>query len=321
MERGREGVSIKAAKGAFAFGFMVLIILMVSGFSFVVDEYDILAVEHQGLYPADRSFGLGACGQDSIKREFSNEADAAVKVPVLLYHHIVSREDLSDGHYIKGKLNPMVVLKEDFEKQMAYLQEEGYTTLTLSELYDFLARKKDVPAKSVVITFDDGYKDNYVEAYPILKKYNFTAVSFIITGYVTSKLHPYVPEEIQYLSLHEIEKGCDVFEYQSHTYNLHQREKNRFNQDASYLLTKPADQIEKDLMASLRNLEGRKQAFAYPYGEYSPETVSSIIKLGFRMAFTVEKKAAERGDRIYEIPRLPVVAETTLEEFKEYVKP
>ncbi|MFP7442417.1 polysaccharide deacetylase family protein [Bacillus infantis] len=310
---------MKAAKGAVAFGFLVLLTLMISGFSFVVDEYDILAVEHQGLYPADQSFHLDACTKESTIKKPRKEA--AAKVPVLSYHHIVSREDLSESHYIKGKLNPMVVLKEDFEKQMAYLKEKGYTSLTLSELYDFLARKKDVPAKSVVITFDDGYKDNYVEAYPILKKYNFTAVSFIITGYVTSKLHPYVPEEIQYLSLHEIERGCDVFDYQSHTYNLHQREKNRFNQDASFLLTKEADQIEKDLRTSIRQLEGRKKAFAYPYGEYSPNTINSLINLGFRMAFTVEKKAAERGDRIYEIPRLPVVAETTMEEFIEYVKP
>lgn len=319
MERGGKGVSMKAAKGAVAFGFLVLLTLMISGLSFVVDEYDILAVEHQGLYPADQSFHLDACTKESTIKKPPKEA--AAKVPVLSYHHIVSREDLSESHYIKGKLNPMVVLKEDFEKQMAYLKEKGYTSLTLSELYDFLARKKDVPAKSVVITFDDGYKDNYVEAYPILKKYNFTAVSFIITGYVTSKLHPYVPEEIQYLSLHEIERGCDVFDYQSHTYNLHQREKNRFNQDASFLLTKEADQIEKDLRTSIRQLEGRKKAFAYPYGEYSPNTINSLINLGFRMAFTVEKKAAERGDRIYEIPRLPVVAETTMEEFIEYVKP
>ncbi|AGX06338.1 hypothetical protein B14911_04109 [Bacillus sp. NRRL B-14911] len=319
MERGGKGVSMKAAKGAVAFGFLVLLTLMISGFSFVVDEYDILAVEHQGLYPADQSFHLDACTKESTIKKPPKEA--AAKVPVLSYHHIVSREDLSESHYIKGKLNPMVVLKEDFEKQMAYLKEKGYTSLTLSELYDFLARKKDVPAKSVVITFDDGYKDNYVEAYPILKKYNFTAVSFIITGYVTSKLHPYVPEEIQYLSLHEIERGCDVFDYQSHTYNLHQREKNRFNQDASFLLTKEADQIEKDLRTSIRQLEGRKKAFAYPYGEYTPNTINSLINLGFRMAFTVEKKAAERGDRIYEIPRLPVVAETTMEEFIEYVKP
>lgn len=319
MERGGKGVSMKAAKGAVAFGFLVLLTLMISGFSFVVDEYDILAVEHQGLYPADQSFHLDACTKESTIKKPPKEA--AAKVPVLSYHHIVSREDLSESHYIKGKLNPMVVLKEDFEKQMAYLKEKGYTSLTLSELYDFLARKKDVPAKSVVITFDDGYKDNYVEAYPILKKYNFTAVSFIITGYVTSKLHPYVPEEIQYLSLHEIERGCDVFDYQSHTYNLHQREKNRFNQDASFLLTKEADQIEKDLRTSIRQLDGRKKAFAYPYGEYTPNTINSLINLGFRMAFTVEKKAAERGDRIYEIPRLPVVAETTMEEFIEYVKP
>lgn len=320
MERGGEGVKVQAAKAAVAFGFLIFLSMMVSGFNFVVDEYDILAVEHKGLFPADERFRLHACGREA-SRDFSNEKDTAAKVPVLLYHHIISKKDLADSHYIKGKQNSMIVLKEDFEEQMAYLKKEGYTTLTLSELYDFLVRKKEAPAKSVVITFDDGYKDNYVEAYPILKKYDYTAVSFLITGHITSKLHPYEPGEIQYLSLRELKKGCGIFDYQSHTYSLHKREKNRFNQEASYLLTKEKKVIEKDMLTSIVQLDGNKQAFAYPYGEYSPATVNSIVKLGFRMAFTVEKKAAERGDRIYEIPRLPVVADTSMEEFKKYVKP
>jgi peptidoglycan/xylan/chitin deacetylase (PgdA/CDA1 family) len=318
MEGGRESVKLKAAV---ALGFLILLSMMISGFSFIVSEYDILAVGHEGLYPADQPFRLDACRHETLSRDFSLENGAAVKVPVLSYNHIMRRGDLSDSHYIEGKLNPMIVLKEDFEKQMAYLKKEGYITLSLNELYDFLARKKELPAKSVVITFDDGYKDNYVEAYPVLKKNNFTAVSFLITGYATSKLQFYKPEEVQYLSLHELERGCDVFDYQSHTYNLHKREKNRFNQEASYLLTKERRDIEKDLQTSIVQLDGKKQAFAYPYGEYAPATIDPIVKLGFRMAFTVEKKAAERGDRIFEIPRLPVVAETTMEEFIEYVKP
>ena len=64
--------------------------------------------------------------------------------------------------------------KEQFTKQMEYLHEEGYTTLTLPEFQAYMEEEIDVPKKSVLITFDDGFKDNYINAYPILKKYDLT---------------------------------------------------------------------------------------------------------------------------------------------------
>ncbi|MCJ7691048.1 MAG: polysaccharide deacetylase family protein, partial [Clostridiaceae bacterium] len=85
-------------------------------------------------------------------------------IPVLMYHAI---------GYEKG--NTARVPKENFKEQMKYLKDNGYVTLTLDEAYDFFSNNKPIPEKSVVLTFDDGYVDNYVEALPILKEFGFKA--------------------------------------------------------------------------------------------------------------------------------------------------
>ena len=77
-------------------------------------------------------------------------------------------------------LNPMIIPTDKFSEQMKFLKENNYTTFTLDEVYNFFAGTIQVPKKSVVITFDDGYVDNYINAYPILKKYKFNATIFLI---------------------------------------------------------------------------------------------------------------------------------------------
>lgn len=73
------------------------------------------------------------------------------------------------------------VTEEDFEKQLLYLKRRGFVCITLSELVEKLERKEDV-SSNVVLTFDDGYEDNYTKAFPLLKKYDIPATIFLITG-------------------------------------------------------------------------------------------------------------------------------------------
>ena len=81
-------------------------------------------------------------------------------VPVLNYHQVEEK----DG-------NPLTLWPDQFEAQMDYLAAEGYTTITIDEMMDALENGTPLPEKPVIITFDDGYADNYEYAYPILKKY------------------------------------------------------------------------------------------------------------------------------------------------------
>ena len=92
-------------------------------------------------------------------------------VMVLNYHKVV------DEHM------SLSVPLADFEQHMKWLKEYGYTSITPEELYEFIVNGSELPEKPVLITFDDGYKDNYTNAYPIMKKYGFKGTIFVVTGF------------------------------------------------------------------------------------------------------------------------------------------
>ena len=94
-------------------------------------------------------------------------------VPVLMYHHV------------SPAAGAVTVSPVHFADQMAMLAREGYTTLGARAFSEYLAGKP-VPAKSVVLTFDDGYLDNWVHAHPVLAEYGFTALGFLVSGWVNS---------------------------------------------------------------------------------------------------------------------------------------
>jgi len=89
---------------------------------------------------------------ENISLKYNNES-----IPVLMYHSIGA-----------AMLNPYVVSTDKLNMDMHYLKYNGFTTLSTDELYDFMVKNKPVPKKSVLITFDDGYEDNYTNAFPIL---------------------------------------------------------------------------------------------------------------------------------------------------------
>ncbi|MEL7598058.1 MAG: polysaccharide deacetylase family protein, partial [Clostridiaceae bacterium] len=102
--------------------------------------------------------------------DFNSPTKTQGGVPVLMYHSIGYEKD-----------NPVRLPVENLEKQMKYLKDNNYTTLSLDELYDYFENNKPIPEKSIVLTFDDGYLDNYTKLYPVLKKYGLKGTIFVIT--------------------------------------------------------------------------------------------------------------------------------------------
>lgn len=259
---------------------------------------------------------------NAFKREtrfFQNVSKDKNHIAVLTYHRILETSSVSDHHLIDGELNPMIVLKEDFEQQMAYLKDKNFVTLSLVELYLFLINEIDIPEKSVVLTFDDGYKDNFTVTYPLLKNYNFQAVNFLITSAIVNETETFNPDFVQYLSKDELQAACDVFNYQSHTHDFHRREVMEQGLETAYLNFKSSELIAEDIQRSISLLNGENLAFAYPYGEYSAKTIDVLKDLGFKMAFTTVHRTASREDSLYELPRFNMFADTTFEEFVTYV--
>lgn len=104
---------------------------------------------------------------------------ASVRVPVLMYHYIAANPNPKD----KAR-DSLSVPPDKFEAQMQYLAQNGYTPVTLDTLYGIFNSQTTVVGKPVVLTFDDGYIDFYTNAFPILRRFNFHAVSFIPTGLI-----------------------------------------------------------------------------------------------------------------------------------------
>ncbi len=211
-------------------------------------------------------------------------------IPVLYYHSI---------DYEKG--NELRIPKEKFREQMKYLKDTGYTTLTLNELYNFLAYNKPVPDKSVVITFDDGYKDNYENAFPILKEFGFRATVFMITSSINNDKNFLTSSQLKQMDSY----GIDI---ESHTVN---------HNKLDGLTCDKQIQTLKDSKEFLEKLLNKKVEYiAYPYGKWNENAIKALKTEGYSMAFTTTGGWANKVQGIYTLDRVYISARHGMDEFK-----
>jgi peptidoglycan/xylan/chitin deacetylase (PgdA/CDA1 family) len=217
-------------------------------------------------------------------------------VPILCYHSIQNKED--DGLFMPGKR---------FEEQMKYLHDKRFKTLTVSEFIE-LRNEKKLPKKAVVITFDDGYKDFYINAFPILKKYKFKSTIFITTNYVgRTSDWIYSEYKIKMLSWNDLkELSKKRIEIGAHT-NSHIHMNKIKLEDSINEALKSKKIIESRL--------GKKvKTFSYPYGDYNKE-ISDKLKKYFDCALTLKLRKASRTKKEFNLPRI-IITEYNLAAFK-----
>ncbi|BBH20749.1 hypothetical protein Back11_20940 [Paenibacillus baekrokdamisoli] len=209
-------------------------------------------------------------------------------IPVLTYHSI---SDHSSSEY--------AVTREKFEQQMAYLHSHGYRALTLAQFELYMKQQKPVDEKCVLLTFDDGYANNYDVAFPILKKYGYTATLFVITDWVNSK--PYM-KWTQIKELHQA--GWDIMP--------HSRTHPHLPLETA---AKQKDEILGSKKAIEHILHSKVDAFAYPYGHRSQMTVDLIHNNGYSYAFTFDDGLTSSGQNPYLLKRLIVSGKEPLQTF------
>ncbi|MEG1288109.1 MAG: polysaccharide deacetylase family protein [Bacilli bacterium] len=213
------------------------------------------------------------------------------KVPVLMYHGVL---DKSWG------LSSLFVTVNEFEKQMKYLSENGYTSLKASEINDAKMHQKPI-----IITFDDGYVDVYKNALPILKKYNLKATIFVITGCINGDV--YVTDK----NVIEMDKS-GVFEIGSHSVS-----------HANLASLKEKD-LENELKVSKETLEkliGKSvTSVAYPFGSYNNNVVNMAKKYYKFGISTVPGKENVDTFNKYVIKRVNIVRNYGINNFINLVK-
>ncbi len=232
-------------------------------------------------------------GKQSTDTSAANTTKTAYTVhgvPVLMYHSI----GVESG-------NPIVMPPEQFDTEMKYIKDQGYTTLTLDELYDYFENKVAVPDKSIVITLDDGYENNYTEAFPILKKYGLKATIFMVTSVIDVN-----PNCLTSAQLKEMDKaGIDI---ESHTATHPDLDTLSYAQQLAEL---------KESKAVLEKLLGRPVKYvAYPTGKYNDDTLKAVQEAGYRMAFTTNGRWSDKSDGILTLDRVYISTFHSMSVFK-----
>ncbi|MFZ5597590.1 MAG: polysaccharide deacetylase family protein [Bacillota bacterium] len=254
----------------------------------------ILAVFLFILFPADMSLAVDRAGA------------AAGKIPVLVYHDVASQVSASDA------ANSSVISLADFEKQMAYLAQNGYYTASLQELERYVRGAGNLPEKTVVITFDDGYQSNYINCYPVLRKYGFRGAVFMI-GYVPSGSRPHLTAA---QAKNMVDSG--VFEIGCHTFGMHKKTDGK-----AALKNFPAPVIKRDFdkfnyLCDMICIP-KPFAIAYPFGEAGADAIGVASSAGYRMGFTMEKGYVRPGDPLMALNRIAIYPGIDIDKFADIV--
>lgn len=226
------------------------------------------------------------------------------KIPVLIYHHV---DD-------KKKANKWLVRKRHFKEQMEYLAEEGYKTLTFEHFIDCKRNKKKLSGKNVVITLDDGWKNQYDNAFPVLRKNGFSASFYIITHMLKDSPKAVGDRFKERMSWSQVKKLADSgMEIGSHTQthpHLARVKDINFEIEGS-----KHDFLEHEI---------KVKTFTYPYNSINARVIEGVKTAGYIGAILGNDKRFKRSytnshlktlAKYYAIPAIEVYYETTLEQF------
>ena len=194
-------------------------------------------------------------------------------------------------HKIANEHKSLSVTLDDFEQHMKWLQEYGFTCITPGQLYDFVANGADLPEKPVLITFDDGYKDNYTNAFPIMKKYGMKGTIFVVTGFLGVYDNYLTWDQAKEL----LEAGFNI---ESHTYS-HKSMTEASDEDITKELVKSRQTIKEKLGID-------SDFMAYPTGSYNLHIAELVKEAGYKGAFTIKYDNVSRDSNVYALERVPV---------------
>ncbi|MDP1652082.1 MAG: polysaccharide deacetylase family protein [Rhodocyclaceae bacterium] len=235
--------------------------------------------------------------------------NTAKAVPVLMYHHVSPAPGL------------VTIAPENFRAQMRWLAGHGYTTIGCDDLARFI-KGEPLPAKSVLLTFDDGYLDNYVHAHPILAEFGLKAALFLITGNIGDGLAractgagdvPATPSHKACVQAVQAGRSDDVmlrwsevlamreactFEFHSHTHT-HTRW-DQVEPDRTARDEKLAADLEQSRAALRQRLGQATPHLCWPQGYHDESYVAVARAFGFSMLYTtLPGTVAEGADPLH----------------------
>ncbi|MCA9949253.1 MAG: polysaccharide deacetylase family protein [Anaerolineales bacterium] len=225
-----------------------------------------------------------------------------LKVPILMYHYISVPPEDADKYRLDLSVSPA-----DFHDQMAYLAENGYETIDLYDLSQAITAKKELPEKPVIITLDDGYKDNYENAFPILQEFGHKATFFVVTEYIDKGFEEYMTWEM----VEELASAGMRIEPHSKTHP------DLSGQERDYIIYEVLGSQE----SIAAHIGYTPRYFCYPGGRYDDTTLEIISELDFWGAVTTAGGQWHGFNDRYEWSRMRMRNTTALIEFADFVSP
>lgn len=237
-------------------------------------------------------------------------------IPVLMYHHVNPEGDFIN---VKPRL---------FEAQIKYLKESGYTPLDSTELLEILSGARITPEKPIVITFDDGWLNNWTFAFPVLEKFGLKAVIFVVTSLIHDDGRRMRSDEgpVNGLPLHRdcqrmIEAGSarevmlswkeiremeasGLIDIQSHTHT-HKRW-DKLYPDKKERMVVLSEELKTSKEIIEHKLSKPCNALCWPWGIYDDEYIEAAKAAGYNLLFTTEKGANTSASEPWRIKRLVI---------------
>ena len=202
-------------------------------------------------------------------------------LPVIMYHKIIASSSCQ---------NQWQISQEAFERDLKYLKDNGYETVNVQDLLDYINLDMPLPEKPVMITFDDGFYNNIVYALPLLEKYDMKAIISIVgeytESYSESKVRSAAYSYCTWDDIREISQS-GRFEIGNHTYGLHSKSLRNGSMKRSGESTEEYTKIFTDDVMKLQNTLTEKSnvtpiIFTYPFGAISKEAKPALIDMGFQ---------------------------------------
>jgi peptidoglycan/xylan/chitin deacetylase (PgdA/CDA1 family) len=229
-------------------------------------------------------------------------APGPLTLPILMYHSISTEGPAATARY---RVNP-----DAFEAQLRYLRDAGFTTVTLGHWLRAVRLHRPLPARPVVLTFDDGYRDFEANAWPLLQRYGFGALVFLVADLIgdsarwDADLGDPLPlmdwDEIRGLAAQGVEFGAHSASHRPMT---------------GLTPTEIAREAIRSRVVIERGLGRGVDAFAYPYGDTDPVVEHLVGASGFQIGLTCRSGPAGPRDSALALPRIEVGGDDDLASF------
>ena len=228
-----------------------------------------------------------------------------IPLPIIMYHSLLKDSKMQNDYTISPDI---------FENDLKFLKNNGYTTITVNDLINYTYSDNSLPEKCIMLTFDDGYYNNYYYAFPLLKKYEAKAV----ISPIASMVEKFSKEEnisVSYGTIGNKEIAemlkSDCVEIQNHSYDLHRLTPRKgIKQKQGESVDEYKSSVSEDIIKAQKyftdNISYTPQCFVYPFGAKSTLTEGIIKELGFKCTLNCTEKmnyVSKNPDSLYELGR------------------